>query len=164
MRDNKQYVTWCLKQERGIRLVAPSDNLVKAYLEKSHNALKSMEVNAQANLQEWAVSASYYAKYFAVYGLLSKIGVKSEIHDCTIAVFGYLFSTTGYDQLVRELKESKDDRVELQYYSRQLKINLTNLMQQTKQFVLRIEELMDGLNAEKVAGLQQKLKELNFRR
>jgi uncharacterized protein (UPF0332 family) len=64
--------------------------LVKAYLEKSRNALKSMEVNAQASIIEWAVSASYYAKYFAVYVLLSKVGVKCEIHDCTITLFEYL--------------------------------------------------------------------------
>ena len=51
-----------------------------------------MEINAQAGLIEWAVSASYYAEYFEVYSLLSKIGVKCEIHDCTIALFDYLFS------------------------------------------------------------------------
>jgi len=72
-------------------MVKPSESLVKAYLQKSRNALKSMEVNAQAGLGEWAVSESYYAKYFAVYSLLSKIGIKCEIHDCTIAMFEYLF-------------------------------------------------------------------------
>jgi uncharacterized protein (UPF0332 family) len=164
MRDSKQYLKWCLRQERSIRLTAPSDNLVKAYLEKSRNALRSMEVNAQADIEEWAVSASYYAKYFAVYALLSKIGVKCEIHDCTIALFGYLFSTIEYHHLVRELKQSKDDRVDVQYYSRELKIELADLMQQAKQFVLQIEELIDSLNAEKVATLQQKLKELTHAR
>ena len=78
---------WCLKQSKGIRLVKPSENLMKAYFQKSRNALKSMEVNAKSGITEWAVSASYYAKYFAVYALLSKIGVKCEIHDCTIALF-----------------------------------------------------------------------------
>jgi uncharacterized protein (UPF0332 family) len=115
MRDDKRYLRWCLRQERGIRLTAPSDNLVKAYLEKSRNALRSMEVNAQADIEEWAVSASYYAKYFVVYALLSKIGVKCEIHDCTIALFGSLFSTVECHHLVRELKQSKDDRVDVQY-------------------------------------------------
>ena len=67
MQNDKRYLEWCLKQNKGIRIVAPSDNLVKAYHEKSKNALKSMEINAQAGLVEWAVSASYYAKYFAVY-------------------------------------------------------------------------------------------------
>lgn len=160
MRDDKQYLRWCTRQERGIRLTAPSDNLMKAYLEKSRNALRSMEVNAQADIEEWTVSASYYAKYFAVYALLMKIGVKCEIHDCTIALFGHLFSSADYHPLVRELKQSKDDRVDVQYYSRELKVNLADLMQQTKQFVLRIEELIDGLNAEEVARLQKKLREL----
>jgi len=160
MRDDKRYLKWCLRQERGIRLAAPSDNLAKAYLEKSRNALRSMEVNAQAGIEEWTVSASYYAKYFAVYALLSKVGVKSEIHDCTIALFGYLFSTMEYHHLVRELRQSKDDRVDVQYYSREFEVNLTDLMQQTKQFVLQIEELIDGLNSEEVVALQKKLKEL----
>jgi uncharacterized protein (UPF0332 family) len=119
-----------------------------------------MEVNAQANITEWTVSASYYAKYFAVYAVLSKIGVKSEIHDCTIALFGHLFNTKEFRQLVRELRQSKADRVDAQYYSTELTVNVTDLMQQTKQFVLHIEELIDGMNAEKIASLQQKTKEL----
>jgi uncharacterized protein (UPF0332 family) len=160
MRDDKRYLRWCLRQERGIRLTAPSDNLVKAYLEKSRNALRSMEVNAQADIEEWAVSASYYAKYFVVYALLSKIGVKCEIHDCTIALFGSLFSTVECHRLVRELKQSKDDRVDVQYYSKKLTVGLADLMQQTNQFVLQIEELIDGLNTEEVARLQKKLREL----
>ena len=160
MRDDKQYLKWCLRQERGIRLIPPSDNLMKAYLEKSRNALKSMEVNAQAGIEEWTVSASYYAKYFAVYALFSKIGVKCEIHDCTIALFGSLFSTVEFHHLVRELRQSKDDRVDVQYYSRKLTVNLADLMQETKQFVLQIEELIDGLNTESVAALQKKLREL----
>lgn len=87
MRDNSRYLKWCMKQGKGIRLTKPSENLVKAYVAESRNALKSMDVNAKAGISEWAVSASYYARYFAVYALLAKIGVKCEIHDCTIARF-----------------------------------------------------------------------------
>jgi len=36
-------------------------------LEKSRNALKSMEVNAKAGITKWSVSAGYYAKYFIEY-------------------------------------------------------------------------------------------------
>ncbi len=55
-------------------MVAPSENLVRAYLEKSRTAIKSMELNANAGPAEWAVSASYYARYFAVFAILSKRG------------------------------------------------------------------------------------------
>ena len=87
MEKIETHLKWCLKQRKGVRLVKPSENLVRAYLEKSRNALRSMEVNAREGILEWAVSASYYAKYFAVYALLSKVGARCEIHDCTITLF-----------------------------------------------------------------------------
>jgi uncharacterized protein (UPF0332 family) len=149
---------WCLKQSKGIRIVAPSDNLVKAYREKSKNALKSMEINAQAGLVEWAVSASYYAKYFAVYSLLSKIGVKCEIHDCTITLFEYLFCDSIPKEVIKDLRESKADRVEMQYYTQQISVNLEQVIKGTKKFVLEIENVADGLNSERIAELQKRLK------
>lgn len=103
MQSERRYLKWCLDQNKGIRLAKPSENLMKAYMEKSKNALKSMDVNAKASITEWAVSASYYA-YFIVYALLSKIGVKCEIHDCTIALFNYLFGDSVPPQAVLELK------------------------------------------------------------
>jgi len=160
MQDSRRYLTWCVKQSKGIKLVKPSGNLVTAYLQKSRNALKSMEVNANAGILEWAVSASYYAKYFSVYALLSKIGVKCEIHDCTIALFNYLFSDSVSPQVFQELQQSKEDRIETQYYAREIKVNLEQLSNQTKNFVLEIEKIIDGLNSESIAHLQNKLKKL----
>jgi len=160
MRDDRGYLKWCLKQSKGIRLVKPSENLMKAYFQKSRNALKSMEVNAKSGITEWAVSASYYAKYFAVYALLSKIGVKCEIHDCTIALFSYLFVDSVSSQVIQELKQSKEDRIEMQYYTREIKVDLEELMNQTKNFVLEMERIIDGLNSEIITSLQNRLKGL----
>jgi len=160
MQNDKRYLSWCLKQSKGIRIVAPSDNLVKAYHEKSKNALKSMEINAQAGLVEWAVSASYYAKYFAVYSLLSKIGVKCEIHDCTITLFEYLFCDSIPKEVIRDLRESKADRIEMQYYTQQISVNLEQVIKGTKKFVLEIENVADGLNSERITELQKRLKVL----
>ena len=155
--QNKDYLKWCAEKDKGIKRVEPSENLVRAYLEKSRTAIKSMELNANAGITEWAVSASYYARYFAVYALMSKIGVKCEIHDCTITLFAHLFGDSVPRQFIKELKQSKDDRVDLQYYPKEVKINTEQLISQTKAFVLRIEEIIDGLNTEKIAALQCKV-------
>ncbi len=160
MQNDERHLRWCLKQSKGIRVDKPSENLVKAYLQKSRNASKSMEVNAQASLIEWAVSASYYAKYFAVYSLLSKIGIKCEIHDCTIAVFEYLFSDSIPKEILKDLRDSKENRVEAQYYTQEISVNLEQVIKKTKQFALEIEKVIDGLNAEKISKLQIKLKTL----
>ncbi len=80
MQHDKKYLEWCTKQKKGIKLVKGSETLQKAYVKKSQEALKSMEVNANASINEWTVSASYYAKYFVIYSLLSRMGIKCEIH------------------------------------------------------------------------------------
>lgn len=157
MQNKEKYLCWCLKQSKGIRIVKPSDNLLKAYLRKSRNALKSMEINAQAGLTDWSVSASYYAKYFAVYALLSEIGVKCEIHDCTIRLFEYLFSDSLPNELIKELRNSKENRVEAQYYTQEISVDLEQVVTQTKHFVLEIEKIVDALNLDKVSQLQKKL-------
>ena len=38
----------------------------------------------------WLATTKYYAEYFAVYSVLMKIGIKCEIHDCTIALVKFL--------------------------------------------------------------------------
>jgi len=157
MQNDESRLRWCLKQSKGIWVDKPSENLVKAYLQKSRNASKSMEVNAQAGLVEWAISASYYAEYFAVYSLLSKIGVKCEIHDCTIAVFEYLFSDSVPKEILEELRDSKENRVEAQYYTEEINVDLEDVIKKTKQFVLEIEKRIDSLNGESIVKLQKKM-------
>lgn len=160
MRDNRRYLKWCLNQSKGIRIVKPSDNLLKAYLQKTRNARRSMEINAKADITEWVVSASYYAKYFAVYALLQKIGVKCEIHDCTITLFEYLFGDSVSPKIIQELRQSKEYRIEFQYYTQEIEVDLNQLMDETKNFVLEVEKIIDNLNPERITQLQNHLKEL----
>ncbi|MCW4022059.1 MAG: HEPN domain-containing protein [Candidatus Bathyarchaeota archaeon] len=164
MQNPKQRLNWCLKQPKGIRLVTPSENLAKAYHKKAENALKSMEINAQAGLTDWAVSASYYAKYFAAYSSLSKIGVKSEIHDCTITLFEHIFCDSISSELLKDLRNSKKDRVEMQYYTQEIQVDLKQIIKKTKKFVLEIEKIIDDLTTEKITELQNKLKNLQQNR
>ena len=46
------------------------------------------------------------------------------------------------------------------HYTRHVDVDLDELMNQTKAFVLEIERIIDSLNQEKIATLQKKLKNL----
>ena len=74
-------VTWCLHQRKGIELIEPSDNLRRAYLIKADETL---EVLRGTRIREWELTTAYYAMYHGLYSILMKIGVKCEIHTCTI--------------------------------------------------------------------------------
>jgi uncharacterized protein (UPF0332 family) len=115
LKDNG--LIWCLKQKRGIRITEPNPNLTKAYLKKATSALNTMTATLQINEADWTATTAYYARYFAFYALLMKIGVKSEIHDCTINV-AQLLANHGIlrQRLVDEISEAKQERIDTQYY------------------------------------------------
>ena len=137
MDTNRKYLKWCTKQKNGIKIITGSITLQKAYLQKSENAIKSMEVNAKAGINDWAVAASYYARYDAVYALHSRIGIKCEIHDCTIALFKHLFSGKIAPKFIQDLEQSKDDRIDAQYYTGTTTINQNKVITDTNgDFVL----------------------------
>ena len=162
MRENEDFLAWCLDKNRGIRRVEPSDNLAKAYQLESKTALRSMQVNAQAGILEWAVSASYYARYFASYSVLAKIGIKCGIHDCTIALFEYLLGNRVPAHMIRELKRSKENRVELQYYTTEWRVDLMRLEKETREFLLEIEKILDGLTQNEIASLRSRFQSLDW--
>jgi uncharacterized protein (UPF0332 family) len=146
---------WCVNAKNGIQITEPSENLSKAYILKSKESIKSMEVNAEAGIKDWTVSASYYSRYFAVYSVFSRIGIKYEIHECTISLFEYLFEDPFPGELIRELKLSKEDRIEAQYYT-------YGMIERTKNFVLKVENLIDKLSTPKVKELRTKIQDINL--
>ncbi len=158
--SSEKYLKWCTKQMKGIKLVSESENLQKAYLAKSKTALRSMEVNANAGLDEWTISTSYYAKYFVIYALLSRIGIKCEIHDCTIALFSYLFGKDISPQLMQDLRQAKEDRIDAQYYNAEVRIDSSETITKTKEFVIKIEEIIDYLNPQKITEIRKTIKSI----
>lgn len=157
MQSNEKFLKWCMRQNKGIKVVKGSENLQKAYMEKSKASLKSMEVNANEGIDDWAVSAGYYARYFAIYALLRRIGIKCEIHDCTIAVFRYLFASEVPSSFFEDLKQSKNDRIDAQYYTGVVQTSIEDAIKNTKQFILKIEEVIDGLNQSKIQAARKKI-------
>ncbi|HET7336982.1 MAG TPA: hypothetical protein VFJ23_03720 [Candidatus Nitrosotalea sp.] len=59
---------------------------------------------------------------------------------------------------MQDLRQSKKDRVEAQYYTSTVKIDATKLISTTKGFVLKIEQIADGIDAAKIAKIRKELK------
>lgn len=152
-------IQWCGKQKRGIKLVAPNENLSTAYLKKAETSLKSMNLNYQEKINDWAVDAAYYARYQALYALLQKCGITCEIHDCSIMLLRFLFADIFDETLFTELETAKEQRVNLVYYTNRLvseeeiKKNITS----SPNFVLKIEEVVSKIQREKIEEIRGKL-------
>lgn len=134
-------IIWCLKQKRGIKIIDPNENLVKEYLRKATGSLNTMNAALRINETEWIMTTAYYARYFALYALLMKLGVKSEIHDCSIAV-ARLLAREGIltENLVNDISQAKEMRVDVQYYvTRELEQGkVRRNVESARKFVLEI--------------------------
>jgi uncharacterized protein (UPF0332 family) len=144
----KDKILWCLKQKKGITLVDPNELISKDYLKQS---LEDFEMVKKSN-KKWQVITAYYSCYDALYALLMKVGVKCEIHDCTLALMSY-FGFSEDDVLF--MQELKMNRINVQYY-RKKPSALT--IDKVKRFIEKSKLLLINLNDNKIEKIRDRLK------
>ncbi len=106
-------IMWCLQQKKGLELVTPSDNLRVAYLKMAEESLETMRASESKN---WKMITAYYTIYQGLYSLLMRLGVKCEIHSCTIE-FAKRFLKNFFSSEEFELVEKAySARIDSQYY------------------------------------------------
>ena len=141
-------ISWCLKQNKGIELVEPNDNLSKKYFNEAEDTLQLIEKN-----DKWELIKAYYASYHALYGLLMKAGIKCEIHNCTIELMNLIDQFNEDDYLF--LFNLKDKRIQAQYYLK--KVVLDNLPE-VKKFIFKCQQISENLNIEELRSKIEKQK------
>jgi uncharacterized protein (UPF0332 family) len=150
-------IKWCVKKKEGISIIEPNSNVSKVYIKKAEDALKSMRINT---IKEWKIATSYYSLYFSLYSILTKIGIKSEIHSCTIA-FAKTFLKNYFDKKdFNFLEDSLKARIDSQYY-----INKTisdeqfiKMMKQTPYFLIKCKSILIKLNEKRVYEIRDLVK------
>lgn len=106
-------ITWCLQQKKGIELIEPSDNLRSAYLIKAEEALQTLQTTKS---RDWQLTTAYYTVYHALYSLLMKIGIKCEIHSCTIECSKRFLKYYFSDGDFYFIDKAFSARIDSQYY------------------------------------------------
>ncbi|MFP4115795.1 MAG: HEPN domain-containing protein [Candidatus Aenigmatarchaeota archaeon] len=133
---------WCKNKKKGIEITEPSKNLAKSYMKKSENSLKTMN---STPAEDWKVTTAYYTCYQALYALLQRTGINSEIHDCTIELMRF-FDFDEED--INFIKGLKEKRIDAQYYvTKEVKLEDEN---KVKDFRLKCKELLEETNFDEV--------------
>ena len=79
---------WCFGKKE-VKFIEPNENLANEYLRSAEETLLVLrDIRGKSNM--WVATAKYYCEYFAVYALLMRLGIKSEVHNCTIEILRFL--------------------------------------------------------------------------
>jgi uncharacterized protein (UPF0332 family) len=120
-----------------------------------------MTAALQIKETDWTATTAYYARYFALYALLMKLGIKSEIHDCTINVAKLLSKNRILNpRLIDDITKAKQTRIDTQYYvEKELsQTDIKNNMEAARKFVLEIEQTIENITPEQIKEIRAQLK------
>ena len=152
-------ISWCKKQEKGIKFQEPNDNLSEEYFSNAEESMKVLRNIKRTKSNIWLATTKYYIEYFAVYAILMKIGIKCEIHDCTISVIKFLEKENIIKkEFSKILEKDKELRIDNQYYlkNKQVKIDF----EQLSDFLLSVKEIIDKLDSEKINYIRGKIRKI----
>lgn len=152
-------ISWCKKQEKGIKMQEPNDNLSQEYYKNAEESMKVLRSIKETKSNMWFATTKYYIEYFAVYSVLMKIGIKCEIHDCTIALVNFLENERIIEKGTSKiLEDDKELRIDNQYYLKNKPVNIS--FEWLSSFMLTIKKLLDELNEDKIKELRRRIKDL----
>jgi uncharacterized protein (UPF0332 family) len=125
--------------------------------------LNTMNAASEIGETDWITTTAYYARYFALYALLMKMGIKSEIHDCSIAV-ATLLTEKGILRkgLASDISNSKQARIDIQYYvKRELdQASIRKDVENARYFVLELEKVIENLTTDRIQEVRAHMRTL----
>ncbi|MEK6868994.1 MAG: hypothetical protein AABX74_02105 [Nanoarchaeota archaeon] len=108
-------IEWCIRNKNGIEIISPNKNMSDSYIkmaEESIGVLNSIEKS-----RIWTATTSYYIFYYSLYALMLRIGIKCEIHSCSLE-FMRAYLTAFYSKKdIEMIEKAFSARIDLQYYS-----------------------------------------------
>ena len=150
---------WCKNQKNGIKLITTNDNLSQEYMQTSEETLEVLR-SIKNKSKVWLATTKYYCEYFAIYSLLMKLGIKSEIHECTIALCEFLENEKilpeGYTNII---SDDKQLRIDNQYYLKNRDVNIN--YQQLVNFVLKIKDINNKITDEEINKIRKIISKIN---
>jgi len=137
-------IKWCQNQKNGIKSTEPNDNLAYQYIKNAEESLEVFDKIRETQSNMWLATTKYYIEYFAFYAFLMKIGIKCEIHECTIEIAKICEQNNLMQGIASMLQKDKQIRIDNQYYLKNLKVNFD--IGKMRKYVLEMKTLIDSIN------------------
>ena len=151
-------IYWCCKQKSGIRKIEVNENLAESYLKMAENAIGTMNREKNYNLT-FSISACYYSMYYSLYAILMKIGIKCEIHACTIEFMKQFLNKFYSQENIQLIKKAFDLRNISQYHVEKIinKKDSELIIEQAPSFVTKSKEILSQLNQNQINKIREEI-------
>ncbi|MBI2133369.1 hypothetical protein HYU11_01665 [Candidatus Woesearchaeota archaeon] len=154
-------IEWCLKQKDGIQLIEPNKNISGSYLKMAEESINILPGLNRSRL--WSAVTSYYIFYYSLYSLMTRIGIKCEIHSCSLEFMKrYLvdfYSAKDFEMISKAFKA----RIDLQYYANRPVDGevIEEIKKECKLFFISTKDSIAVLSDEQIDKIRNHVKKLS---
>lgn len=123
--------------------------------EESINAIKGVEGS-----KIWTATMTYYIFYYSLYSLMLRIGIKCEIHSCSLE-FMKRYLTMFYDKKdIEMIEKAFSARIDLQYYADRPVDS--EVIEETKRhsssFFIKTKDALSKITEKNIQAIRESLK------
>ena len=147
-------IDWCKKQ--GMKLIEPNDNLAEEYYKNAEETLRVTNLIKNSGSNMWLATQKYYTEYLAAYSILMKIGIKTEIHSCTIEIIQLLEKEKIINfNFSIILEDDKELRIDNQYYLKNRPVNFDSRI--LAELLLKVRTILDKITSSQIKKIRSSL-------
>ncbi len=133
--------------------VEPSEEIKKAYLQRSEESLSSAKTLFKTGNLKDSVALAYYSMYHCLLAALFRIGIKCENHAASIMLLKEVF---GIDN--SRISKAKSERIDKQYYI-DFEVNqeeAENAIRTAEEFIADMNHFIEFLNENSIKEYHKK--------
>ena len=108
-------IKWCIKQKNGIELVEPNQNMCTSYEAMAKESITIIDNVKQSKIL--TTTTTYYIFYYSLYSLMMRIGIKCEIHSCSLEFMKRCLEEFYSPLDIKRIESAFSARIDLQYYA-----------------------------------------------
>ena len=146
----------CKSMKDGIKLIEPNPNKAKSYLNMAEISSKELK-NVESWI--WKASISYYSMYYSLYALMIRLGIRCEIHYCSLIVMRECLRDFYSEEDIKMISTAFNARIDNQYYTDRPvnKEAIERAQKYAPEFLIKTKDIISQLLEKDVKGIREKL-------
>lgn len=151
-------IRWCLRSDKGLRLMEPSSAMSDSYLKMAEESIAVLQGIEKSRI--WTATATYYIFYYSLYSLMLRMGVKCEIHSCSLEFMKRHLAGIYDGTDIEMVEKAFSARIDLQYYADRPVDNkiIDETKAYCKDFFIKTKDVLAKITEEQISQIRERLK------